>query len=54
MMTAARRVRPAIIQNDGTWRGLLQQGLDAWKAAVAEEFAALRARQDAEVKGVIE
>ena len=54
MMTAARRVRPAIIQNDGTWRGRLQQGLDAWKAAVAEEFAALRARQDAEVKGVIE
>ena len=54
MMTAARRVRPAIIQNDGAWRGRLQQGLDAWKAAVAEEFAALRARQDAEVKGVIE
>jgi len=53
MMTAARRVRPAIIQNDGAWRGRLQQGLDAWKAAVAEEFAALRARQDAEVTGVI-
>jgi len=52
MMTAARRVRPAIIQNDGAWRGRLQQGLDAWKAAVAEEFAALRARQDAEVRGV--
>lgn len=54
MMTAARRVRPAIIQNDGTWRGRLRQGLDSWKAAVAEEFAALRARQDAEVKGVTE
>ncbi len=52
MMTAARRVRPAIIQNDGAWRGRLQEGLDPWKAAVAEEFAALRARQDAEVTGV--
>lgn len=52
MMTAARRVRPVVIQNDGAWRARLHQGLDAWKAAVAEEFAALRARQDAEVAGV--
>ncbi|MFD1984434.1 ABC-three component system protein [Mesorhizobium newzealandense] len=51
-MRAARRVSPAIIQNTGYWRTRLAGDLAQWKEAVAEEFAALRQRQDDQLNGV--
>lgn len=53
-MRVARRVSPAIIQNNMFWRARLAGNLAAWKAAVAEEFAAWRKRQDENLKGVSE
>jgi hypothetical protein len=50
----ARRVRPAIIQNDQQWRTRLGGPLADWRKAVEEEFKAWRARQDAEVQRVSE
>lgn len=49
-MTAARRVRPVVIRNDKQWRTRLKNGLTDWTVAVEEEFSALRARQDNEIK----
>lgn len=49
---AARRVSPAIIQNNPFWRERWAGDLDKWKEAVAEEFAALRERQDDQLNGV--
>ncbi len=49
---AARRVSPAIIQNNRKWRAALAGDLEAWTAAVAEEFSAWRDRQDAELTGI--
>jgi hypothetical protein len=51
---AARRVSPAIIQNDRKWRSKLSGDLVSWLAAVAEEFQALRERQDAELQELSE
>ena len=51
-MRAARRVSPAIIQNTLYWRTRLAGDLAMWKEAVAEEFTALRQRQDAQLDGV--
>jgi hypothetical protein len=48
----ARRVRPAIIQNDQQWRARLGGSLVGWQQAVEAEFAAWRERQDAEMKRV--
>lgn len=48
----ARRVRPAIIQNDRQWRTRLGGPLAAWKQAVEAEFAKWRERQDAELRRV--
>jgi hypothetical protein len=51
-ITVARRVRPAIIQNDRKWRERLGGPLVAWQQAVAAEFTAWRERQDAELRRV--
>lgn len=51
-LLAARRVRPAIIQNNKLWRDRLAGALGDWKNAVAEEFAEWRKRQDVELNGV--
>ena len=48
----ARRVRPAIIQNDQQWRTRLGGPLVAWQQAVEAEFAEWRVRQDAELQRV--
>lgn len=49
-MRVARRVSPAVIQNSAKWRQRLAGDLAAWKAAVFEEFSAMRKRQDDELK----
>ncbi|MGU3543378.1 ABC-three component system protein [Methylobacterium sp. A52T] len=49
-LRTARRVSPAIIQNDRKWRLKLKGDLSSWLAAVDEEFQALRDRQDAELE----
>lgn len=51
-MKFARRVRPAIIQNDQLWRTRLGGSLADWKQAVEAEFSAWRQRQDAELQRV--
>lgn len=51
-MKVARRVRPAIIQNDPQWRTRLGGPLASWQQAVEAEFAAWRERQDAELQRV--
>lgn len=45
-LDVARRTKPAIIRNDGSWRTALKTGLPAWKSAVKEEFQAWRERQN--------
>lgn len=42
----ARRVVPALVQNNIHWRSCLRKGGDVWKQAVEDEFAAWRQRQD--------
>ena len=51
-LITARRVRPAIIQNNKLWRGRLAGALGDWKIAVAAEFTEWRERQDIELNGV--
>ncbi|GLQ87248.1 ABC-three component system protein [Dyella flagellata] len=50
---AARRVRPAIIQNDKRWRTHLGDSLASWKQAVELEFAEWRERQEKELKRIL-
>jgi hypothetical protein len=45
-LDVARRIKPAIVRNDGSWRKALKTGLPAWKTAVQDEFKAWRERQN--------
>lgn len=50
---SARRVRPAIIQNDQKWRARLGGPLVDWQRAVVAEFTEWRERQDTELQRVM-
>jgi hypothetical protein len=52
-LDVARRTRPAIVRNDGSWRTALMTGLPAWKFAVKEEFHAWRERQNNDLDRVL-
>ncbi|MGE8258282.1 MAG: ABC-three component system protein [Stenotrophomonas sp.] len=51
-LTAAQRIRPAIVQRSTHWLKLLSGPLADWQKGVAAEFADWRRRQDAELAGV--
>lgn len=52
-LKSPRRVAPAIIQADSVWRGRLNGPLAQWVAAVANEFAEWRKRQDEEIPRMV-
>lgn len=45
-LSVARRIAPAIVRNDSTWRSALKTDLATWRKAVEEEFGQWRKRQD--------
>jgi len=51
-MMTARRVAPAIVQRSPFWRSKLVGGLVIWKYAIAQEFEALRERQNDAVQEI--
>ncbi len=51
-MMTAKRVAPAIVQRSPFWRSKLAGGLVVWKDAIAQEFEALRDRQNDAVQEI--